>query len=461
MKKIGKLRTYNSKQIKNSRISIGFECLDRDMFKAEKCYDAMAEAGIKYARVQTGWAKCEKESGVYDFAWLDEIVNNLIERNICPWFNVGFGNPLYMDAPTPAAVGCVPTLFGEEATEAWQKYVCALTEHFKDRISEYEVWNEPDIAHFWHPQQPDPQKYAEFFSLTAKAIRGVYNNAKIALNITGVEKLSYADSVFKSIAPNEANIFTFHFYGRFPELGYFEYMHNFRKILKKYGHTETVIWQGESGMPSWAPENHLLKLDPCAVDERRQAVYLLRRFTLDHASDCERTSFFQMADMMEKPYPMASLVQKSPARHGLLNGLTYTKKKSFEAMQIAVSVFSGNIYLSDKLFWGKIDNDRAEDGLLAACYSFSRNGRDMFVYYKKSDIGLAQRTTWDFTAFLNGLDGELTIQNPVLIDTFTGYVYKISAEQIDYWCGNMLIRGLPFADYPCIICDESDFEIVE
>ena len=66
--------------------------------------------------------------------------------------------------------------------------MCALTEHFKDRISEYEVWNEPDIAHFWHPQQPDPQKYAEFFSLTAKAIRGVYNNAKIALNITGVVK---------------------------------------------------------------------------------------------------------------------------------------------------------------------------------------------------------------------------------------------------------------------------------
>ena len=47
MNKIGSIKTYTSDQICRSRISVGFECLDRDMFKPEKCYDAMFEAGIK------------------------------------------------------------------------------------------------------------------------------------------------------------------------------------------------------------------------------------------------------------------------------------------------------------------------------------------------------------------------------------------------------------------------------
>lgn len=460
MNKIGSIKTYTSDQICRSRISVGFECLDRDMFRPEKCYDAMFEAGIKYARVQTGWAKCEKQKGIYDFAWLDCIVDELLKRDIQPWFNVGFGNSLYMDSPTQAAVGCVPTLYGEEATLAWQNFVRAMTEHYKDRIFEYEIWNEPNIQHFWHPEQPDPKKFSAFFSMTAKIIRNVFPNAKIILNIAEINTLDYIDAVFKQIEKNEADIFAFHHYGRFPELGYFQYMNTLRNILKKYGHTKTVVWQGEAGMPSWSPQGHGLRLDPNAVDERRQAVYLLRRFALDHASGCERTSFFQMADMMEKPYPMAKLIQNSPARHGLLNGLTYTKKKSFEAMQIASTVFSGDICVTDKLFWGKIHENNTDAGLLAACYSFSRNGHDMFLYYRKSDIGLAQRTVWDFEVYLNGLEGEMTIQNPVVIDMFTGDVFEIDSHQIDYWRGNMCIHDLPFADYPCIICDKSDFEFI-
>ena len=61
MKKIGKLKTYKSSEIKDSYISIGFECLDRELFKAEKCYEPLGKTGVKYARCQTGWCRCEKE----------------------------------------------------------------------------------------------------------------------------------------------------------------------------------------------------------------------------------------------------------------------------------------------------------------------------------------------------------------------------------------------------------------
>ena len=77
MKSIGKLKTYKSSEITKSRVSIGFECMDRGLINPDKCYVPLAESGIKYARVQTGWAICEKEKGKYDWTWLDGIVNKL------------------------------------------------------------------------------------------------------------------------------------------------------------------------------------------------------------------------------------------------------------------------------------------------------------------------------------------------------------------------------------------------
>ena len=123
----GKLKIHSSQEIEQSYVSIGFEMLDRDMFDPERCYDLIENAGIKYARCQTGWAKTEKEKGVCDFKWLDEIIDNLIRRGIIPWFSVGYGNPIYMEnIPNETAVGCVPTLYGDECKVAWNTYVCKL-----------------------------------------------------------------------------------------------------------------------------------------------------------------------------------------------------------------------------------------------------------------------------------------------------------------------------------------------
>ena len=67
---IGELKHFTSAEIGESGISIGFECLDREMFDPEKCYDLLGESGMKWARCQTGWNRCETVKGVYDFAWL-------------------------------------------------------------------------------------------------------------------------------------------------------------------------------------------------------------------------------------------------------------------------------------------------------------------------------------------------------------------------------------------------------
>ena len=81
----GKLPQKTSLDIPFSKIGIGFEKLDRAVFDPEKAYDKVARIGIKKIRLQSGWQRTEKEKGVYDFAWLDDIVDNLIRRGMEPW----------------------------------------------------------------------------------------------------------------------------------------------------------------------------------------------------------------------------------------------------------------------------------------------------------------------------------------------------------------------------------------
>ena len=80
--KISKIAPKASKDIKKSIIGLGFEKLDRDVFDPEKSYDFVAKSGVKWARLQSGWQKTEKEKGVYDFEWLDSIVDKMLGMGV-------------------------------------------------------------------------------------------------------------------------------------------------------------------------------------------------------------------------------------------------------------------------------------------------------------------------------------------------------------------------------------------
>ena len=156
LRPLGELPATTGRDVRRSFVGIGYETLDRDTFDPELTYTPMAETGVKWARVQTGWLKCEKEKGVYDFGWLDRVVNALLAVGIRPWFSVSFGNPLYTPVagyetyaedhpgePVPHSVrgyvGEVPLYHGEEAVRGWRAYLDALGRHFAGRGSHYEM----------------------------------------------------------------------------------------------------------------------------------------------------------------------------------------------------------------------------------------------------------------------------------------------------------------------------------
>ena len=115
LKKIGQIKTYRSDEISFAKFGIGLEKLDRNMFDPEQTYEPLAEAGVKYVRLQSGWQRTEKKRGVYDFSWLDEVVDKLLAHGMKPWLCLCYGNELYTEAAKKqfGAVG-VPPIFSDE-----------------------------------------------------------------------------------------------------------------------------------------------------------------------------------------------------------------------------------------------------------------------------------------------------------------------------------------------------------
>ena len=152
-----KLRPINSREVSRTIAGLGMETLDRETFDPAQHYDPIAETGCRYIRLQTGWIRCEKTRGEYDFAWLDDIVDNLLSRNLIPWFSASFGNPLYTPVPEWEAefarcnrlgirvpngmirgyIGETPFYHGRDAMNGWLNYLkgaalCGTSRHLRN-----------------------------------------------------------------------------------------------------------------------------------------------------------------------------------------------------------------------------------------------------------------------------------------------------------------------------------------
>lgn len=63
-----------------------------------------------------------------------------IAHGLDPMLETGYGNPLYPNGGSAALMGS--SFPSGEALDAWDRWVEALVLHFKDRVRDYEMWNE-------------------------------------------------------------------------------------------------------------------------------------------------------------------------------------------------------------------------------------------------------------------------------------------------------------------------------
>ena len=459
LKKIGSIRPKSAREIESSRLGIGFEKLDRDAFDPEKAYDKLGKIGVKWVRIQSGWQKTEKAKGVYDFAWLDAIVDHILARGMKPWMCVCYGNALYGGMATEVfgAAGCPP--IHTEEQNAWHNYCAALAEHYKGRVEQMEIWNEPDGL--WKPWKygDNASEYGDFAVATAKALREGNPDLYIIAGALAQIRVRYLTEVFeRGIAPY-INAISFHAY-LFDDRGLSGGIKALRAVIDRYDPRIEII-QGESGSQS-VPYGHGA-LQEGAWSPRKQCKQMLRHLITDLGMGVRLTSYFSCMDMMEAMNGTVGDV-KSYSDFGYFgvlgaefdeNGIAtgaYPEKPSYYTLQALASLFAGDI---KPIFMPiTVEKDTAPHcgNIPTVMYGEMEdfgfrldNGAHAYAYWIPSNF-----MTMEIESAISLSCGGLGV--PRLVDPMDGSIYELPDSMVERDAfGGAELHLLPIRDYPLIL----------
>ncbi|MHA4845051.1 GH39 family glycosyl hydrolase [Flavitalea antarctica] len=444
---LGKVKTLSAKEITSSRWSIGGETLDRDYASYDAYKSYLGPLGAKRIRIQGGWARCEKLKGQFDFTWLDPIINDALAQGVQPWLQASYGNPIYPGGGDALLAGGIPS--SPEALQAWDRWVAAFVEHFKDRVNEWEIWNEPDLG-----SKFTATDYARFYERTARIIRKIQPHAKLiglSLCCTGWE--FYADTLLTYLEATRQldliDVIAFHGYKYRPEETY-RNVDDLKKVAlaKKPG---LVFWQGENGANSVKKGESTGALRQYDWSELTQAKWNLRRMAGDMGNDIAVTNIFQISDM----YYAGSDHLKGYNAKGLLKArpdLSIEKPKlSYYAYQYTASIFSNEII--------RIKNTRFNTRADIFAFGYSRKNTNYADILTLWNTRLAPVEDSSETQVITFNVKNVVFKDPVYVDLITGKVYQIPAQQFikendnSYTFLNILIP-----DYPVLIAERSQIQ---
>ncbi len=458
--KIGKIEPKKSTELKKSRIGLGFEKLDRGAFCPEKAYDKVADTGIKWARIQSGWQRTERQKGVYNFEWLDSIVDNLLSRGIQPWLCLCYGNDLYTESAKSVygAVGC-PPIFSDEEKEAWSNYVKVIASRYKGKITHYEVWNEPDGIWCWKHGESGTE-LGEFTKDTAKAIREVDTKCEIIGGAVCKGEMGFLTDAFETGMGDWIDAISFHEY-TYEETRVFRRVETLRGIIDQYNPQIRII-QGESGSQSRSDGAGALR--GCAATPKRQAKQLLRHTMADLMTEVEFASYFSCMDMKEalngtvgdtasyKDFGYFGILGAEFDDDGNAIG-EYTPKPSYYALQNIVAMFSDDCEKCSVPIRFFANNSRR------LCYNQETGPNEITSSGFKLDNGSLVCVYWKPTDLLS-VEFEGTISAEIrtdkdeirIVDLYDGSIYKIPDEMIKKTgTKTMELMNIPIRDYPMVI----------
>lgn len=468
----GKLPLYTATDIPHSRVGIGFEKLDRDVFDPEKAYDKVARIGVKKIRIQSGWARTEKSEGVYDFAWLDAIVDNLLSHGMEPWICLCYGNPIYTELAKLrfGAVGC-PPVSTEREMSAWLSYVRATVAHFKERVSIFEIWNEPDCNYsWWHCENEEidhlrnATEYGEFACKTAIAIKEASKDALVmAFALSRVSDLEYVNRALATGLYKYIDLVSFHAYSP-DESKRRQGARQLRLLLDLYNPRIGLV-QGETGAQSRSDGNGAMK--GFAWTPEKQVKALLRGLICDLAEDVVFTSYFSTMDMIEAlhgrvgdkasymDFGYFGVLGAEFDEDGRANG-EYREKPSYYALSVLASLFKGNFkpctipYRTEKLPSRRVNGTDCTDKTVQIDAFTLDNGTKALVYWNAVDL---LTSTYEGTLSLQVFGQK---QDAIrLLDLKDGSIYSLPDAMVeDLGFGGVRLRNMPLTDCPLAILFE-------
>ncbi|SOD99390.1 GH39 family glycosyl hydrolase [Spirosoma fluviale] len=454
---LGSVKPRSTSEIESSNWLLGCETMDRDFTDYDQFKEYIAPLGIKRLRMQAGWDKTEKIKGQYDWAWLDHIIDDSHKRGLKPWLQTSYGNHNYPNGGGSNLGAGVPT--SPEALAAWDRWVEALVKRYKNKVVDWEIWNEPN---FGDNLENTPEKSAAMNIRTIDIIKRIQPEAKVSGLSLGHIGLDYADAFFKVLAEkkkiNLFDNFTYHDYTYNPDSHYPKVM-QLRAVLDKYA-PNIPLRQGENGAPS-SPGFGRGALGDYDWSELTQAKWYTRRMLGDLGHDIE-TSVFGIIEMAYTNGPIHRLNYK-----GLIQSDSTKKairpKIAYYAVQNVTALFDHSLQRVKNL---EVSYNKAHIPTDKSHLVYTRStDRSLAVYaYQHKDSKKQLYTIWsdDFIPVESNATRKLTftfangnIDQPVYVDIITGGVYDIPASQWKKTGTVLTFTDIPVYDAPILIADKS------
>ena len=222
----------------------------------------MNRLGIRWGRNSMWWDAIYKKRGGFEWEKADSVVSHFKKY--------GINQLAILNSSTDPLTGRPPVT--DKGLEAWAGYVSEMATRYKGTITYWEVWNEPNIPHFWQ-FPPDPVQYTRLLKITSEAIRKADPDAKIVGGVTSGTDIEFIRKMLENGAGKYMDIVSVHPYQlaapdeedsavQLPRSG------ELRNLLDKYN-PDLGIWYTECGWPTTG-----------GFTEKKQSEYLVKYFIM-------------------------------------------------------------------------------------------------------------------------------------------------------------------------------------
>ena len=432
---IGTLALKTSHETHND-ISIDCGTQDRGYVDYESNKVYLEPLGLHKVRLQAGWAKTEKQKGVYDFEWLDKVIDDVVSRGLTPWLQTSYGNPIYEGGGTIFLAGGWPV--SEEALDAWDRWVRTMAERYKGKVREWEIWNEPDIntALF-----ADVSSFVHFTERTIKILKEVDPDCRIAAFAWALCLPDKFEKCLQMLQDDgyleQIDWITYHFYEYRPEDMYAK-VDIYQNILNRFD-TPTILRQGETGAPSRGYMGGALA--NYGWTEESQSKWTLRRLMTDKARNIP-SAVFAFSDITYSKEDHISLKNYKGLLETNEDKTVKRPKRSFSAVRALASV------------WDNIGKPVDASGIsisvkdATSLYAFDNGKSKSIVFWKNARIPMSFCKTIPCEIEAPGFG----FKNPVAVDFRTGKVYKVDVDK-------NVLQKVPIYDSPVMIIEKQELSI--
>ncbi len=263
-------------------------------------FERAGELGVKWTRFLAAWPVVESQKGQYDFTSIEEPVRAALAQGITPFVCLSNGNKLYSAAiphPDPNwrliyGVKPAPPILDEAAMEAWLRFVDAVVVRTRDRVTHWEIWNEPNHYGYWGAP-PDAAAYGRLVRMTAARIRALQPSAVIIAGALAGLDPKFIAAFLEEDREGQVDVVSFHNYAALPEARI--YFADETWAALRAHNPKLKLWQGECGYPSASSTKDFRGSSPWG--RMVQAKWLLRQAIIDtYFMRCAVSNYFKLFD---------------------------------------------------------------------------------------------------------------------------------------------------------------------